>query len=129
MTEETQKGSSTVAQLVAHTVSGPIPPPEDMERYERIHTGAAERILTMAEKEAEVRHKTMLLAAQAAHDDVSSARTETRIGQFLSFFLTMAAFVVAAYCAKLGATKIGVTVAGVTLVSVVSTLVNRKRHS
>ncbi len=129
MSEEMRKETTPYAQLVAHAVSGPIPPPEDMEHYERIHAGAAERILAMAEKEAEVRHKAMLLAAQAAHDDVSSARTETRIGQFLSFFLTVAAFAVAAYCAKLGATKIGVTVAGVTLVSVVSTLVNRRRNS
>lgn len=42
--------------------SGPLPHPDALERYEQIVPGAAERIISMAEKEMEHRHKneTML---------------------------------------------------------------------
>ena len=124
------KDSGQVARMsVSRTqlVSGPLPPPEAMERYERAHPGTAERIVAMAERELETRQKIALIDAQKSADDARRARFETRTGQVLSFVLTLAAFAVAAYCAKVNATKIGVTVAGVTLVSVVSTLVNRRR--
>jgi len=36
---------------------GPLPSPETLERYEKICQGAADRIITMAEKEQDYRHK------------------------------------------------------------------------
>lgn len=37
--------------------SGPLPRPEDLEKYDNIVPGAAERILQMAEKEMQHRHE------------------------------------------------------------------------
>lgn len=37
--------------------SGPLPPAEEFARYEQILSGSAERILSMAEREADHRHK------------------------------------------------------------------------
>ena len=36
--------------------SGPLPPPEDLERYDKVIPGAAERIISMAEEEMKHRH-------------------------------------------------------------------------
>lgn len=49
-----QDNMSVVA--AKYTFSGPIPPPEALERYEKIAPGAADRILTMAEMEQRHRH-------------------------------------------------------------------------
>jgi uncharacterized membrane protein len=37
--------------------SGPLPPASEFERYEKAMPGAAERVLALAEREAEHRHK------------------------------------------------------------------------
>ena len=37
--------------------SGPLPPPDTLAQYDDILTGAADRILSMAEKEQERRHQ------------------------------------------------------------------------
>lgn len=118
------KMPAQIAQFaVSRTVSGPLPPPDDMMKYEQACKGSADRIISMAEKLVELR----AFEAKRQADDTERARHETRLGQCLSFVLTLVAFGVAAYCAKVGATKIGVTVAGVTLVSVVSTLIRHKK--
>lgn len=36
--------------------SGPLPMPEDLEKYDKVVPGAAERIISMAEKEMKHRH-------------------------------------------------------------------------
>lgn len=38
------------------TWQGPLPPPEDLQKYNMVVPGAAERILTMAEEEMKHRH-------------------------------------------------------------------------
>lgn len=41
-----------VVQAIKEEFSGPIPPPDIIEKYERILPGAADRIITMAEQQA-----------------------------------------------------------------------------
>lgn len=41
-----------VVQAIKEEFSGPIPPPDIIEKYERIIPGSADRIMTMAEKQA-----------------------------------------------------------------------------
>ena len=47
-----------VATLVRRTHSGPLPAPETYAQYNEVHPGAAERILRMAEKEQDHRHRS-----------------------------------------------------------------------
>lgn len=54
---EMQKGKLMQALSISEQYSGPIPHPRIIEGYEKIIPGAADRILTMAEKEAEHRHE------------------------------------------------------------------------
>lgn len=49
--------SQTVQVVQQQTYQGPIPHPSDLEKYELVIPGAAERILHMAEAENQHRHK------------------------------------------------------------------------
>ncbi|WP_355660068.1 DUF2335 domain-containing protein [Halomonas salifodinae] len=44
------------AQQITHS-SGPVPPAEEMARYEQVIPGAADRIFAMAEQEQQHRHR------------------------------------------------------------------------
>jgi uncharacterized membrane protein len=43
-------------QLIAHQFHGPIPPSSELAGYEQVLPGAADRLISMAEKEASHRH-------------------------------------------------------------------------
>jgi len=45
-----QQTTMQLAQAMYH--SGPLPPPESLAKYEKVHQGAAERIFQMAEQQA-----------------------------------------------------------------------------
>ncbi len=104
---------------------GPIPPPDLIAQYERVAPGFAERILTMAEREATARQENERRNTEIADRDIREARVETRRGQWMSFAITIAAFLTAAYCAAISQPWVAGVVAGTTLVSVVSTFLRR----
>ena len=80
--------------------SGPLPQPEDFDRYNVVLPGAAERLLTMAEKEQAHRHK--LEELDTAHD-----HRQERAGLRWGGTLTIAGMV-AALIALLGVLGAGV---------------------
>ncbi len=53
---EDAEGAKGEMFLVAQSFQGPLPPPEVVEHYERIHPGAAEWIFDRARAEQEHRH-------------------------------------------------------------------------
>jgi len=55
--------------LITAQYAGPIPPPEAFKKYEEILPGAAERILRMAEKQAEHRQKLEEMIIRANNRD------------------------------------------------------------
>lgn len=61
---------------------GPLPPPEAFEKYERTHAGAADRIIKMAENEAnhrrELEKKALVHNIWVAH-----------LSQFFAFILSI----------------------------------------
>lgn len=76
--------------------SGPIPPPSFLKEYEEILPNAADRILTMAEKQGEHRRfmeKTWL----------KLSNREVHFGQILGFLIGVIAIVAGAYTAINGA--------------------------
>lgn len=68
----------TGEQVVMGRWSGPLPPPAALEQFERASPGAADRILTMAEREEE--HRQSLERMMATSEIKSRNR-----GQFLGF--------------------------------------------
>jgi uncharacterized membrane protein len=86
---------SVTAQSRSVTYSGPLPPAEEFERYEKAHPGTAERILALAEKEAENRRNN--------NDKlINAAITMARWSQRFALVLSLAGIAVAAVGLILG---------------------------
>lgn len=126
MSKPTQMVKS-VSAVQAKSFSGPIPAPEDLEHYDRICPGFADRILKMAEAQAANRQVLERKNADIAAQDVADARKETKRGQWMSFMITLCAFASCVVCAALGQPWVASVIAGATLVSIVSTFLNRKK--
>lgn len=96
--------------------SGPLPHPDIITEYERVLSGSAERIFSMAEKEQAFRHITQ-------NNAVTGAVTRDKRGQWMGFIVTLCVLLIATIFAYLGeiifaATLIGVDLLGLTTVFV-----------
>jgi uncharacterized membrane protein len=78
-------------------MSGPLPPPEVLAAYERLHPGAAERIIRMAEKsldhtieveKAEVADRSRVMQAEVA----VARRAQVFTFVLVSFFLVLSGY-------------------------------------
>lgn len=83
--------------------SGPLPPPETLASYNAIMPGAADRIIKMAEAEAEHRHdqECRALAADILINKIQA--WETVLGQLLGFSVAVFTIGAGAYAAIHGA--------------------------
>jgi uncharacterized membrane protein len=79
-----------------------MPPPDLLRHYEEICPGAADRMLKMAEDEAEHRRKTegSIIAAQVSFHNKQF--TEARCGQMCALIITLAAIAAGVYTAIQG---------------------------
>jgi uncharacterized membrane protein len=75
---------------------GQFPPPDAIERYERVQPGAFNRIIAMAE----FAQATQAADTKRAHDNVAG---DTRRAQWLGFAVAVLAIVAASGCAIAGA--------------------------
>lgn len=82
---------------------GPIPPPEALEKYEKISPGFANRIVKMAEVEQEHRHKIEKEIIEAQKKDSQCEYQEARVGQFCGFIIGVIAIVGGVYTSVNGA--------------------------
>ena len=73
-------------QAMMRSFSGPLPPPEALERYNQIVPGAAERIIAMAESQHDHRQE---LEKHVIHSNVSAQR----LGTLLGFIVAMTAII------------------------------------
>lgn len=53
---------------------GPLPPPEQLEGFEKVHHGAAERIIRMAENEQNFRHEAEIERIKIAGQEADTER-------------------------------------------------------
>lgn len=92
--------SAQETRISAH--SGPLPSPETLAEYERLHPGSTERIFRMAEKEQDSRiaQENMQLSADIAHRDaVLALQKSAHRGSFISDYMGQAmGFIVAMTC-------------------------------
>jgi uncharacterized membrane protein len=73
-------------KVVSAMYSGPIPPATELQAYEQIVPGAADRIIALAEGEAEHRRRQ-------EEKMVDSSCGDSRLGLWLGFFMGLAALV------------------------------------
>lgn len=116
------RSSIQIEQAISQQYSGPIPPPSMLEGYDRVQSGFAERIVSMAEREQEHRHQLENRGVQGAIDkDKRSQRYALSIVIFL-----------ASLCAGLifsGHDIAGSVLGGTTLVGTVALFITGKKEA
>lgn len=101
--KQSEKTSSEDAELIAHIMreqySGPLPLPQHFEEYERICPGAADRILTLAERQTAHRHSLEGKDLDARIDDRKTVRNLEKRGQGFGFLIGVVAIIAGAMVA------------------------------
>ncbi len=90
-----------VARVQGTVFQGPLPPPEILAGYDSVLPGAADRIITMAEKNQEHRHR---LEAKVIPAGIKSER----LGQILGFVLYLATIASGTYLVGQGRDTAGI---------------------
>ena len=103
-----QEGQTTL-QVKTEKFSGPLPPADEMEKYERVSPGAAERIIAMAETQSSHRHGL-----------------ESK-GQNYAAMLGALAIISGTIAGVLGAQLVGSVIGGLVLVGLVSAFIQGRR--
>jgi len=84
-------GHIIAAQAMKMEFSGPMPHPDLLGRYEQICPGSADRIIKMAEQEAEHRRSAERSIIDAQIVDMNKQHSESRCGQICALVITLAA--------------------------------------
>jgi uncharacterized membrane protein len=107
--------------MVAHGFSGPIPPPEVLAAYSKDGNDFAERIVVMAERQAE--HRQAI-----EKSSVRAGIGRGYLGQVFGFIVALVAMALSAFAFYRGFSWEGAAVSGVTLTGLVSVFVYGSRH-
>jgi len=109
------------------TFSGPLPPPSLLQGYDDIQPGFAERIVRMAEGEADHRrqmeHKALDADIHSNHKD----HTEIRMGQWLAFAIVIIMAGIGGYLAMHGKEIAGSVFGGPAIVSIVGAFLKKEK--
>ncbi len=101
-----------LVQVASRAFSGPLPPPEMLEHYQRVQPDLVERLMRLTEAEAAHRHE---IETQAL---VEAARVEAR-GQHYG----LAALAVALAALAMGHEKAAMTIGGTTVIGLAAVFV------
>lgn len=101
--------------------SGPLPPPQILKGYNGILPGAAERIMCMAERQAQHRQ-------EIESDTLNAEIRDGRRGQLFGFIIAMTAVLGAIYCFSMGYTTGGSIIGLSTVTGLVSVFVYGRRE-
>ncbi|MCK6440683.1 MAG: DUF2335 domain-containing protein [Planctomycetes bacterium] len=85
--------SSQIAVQKTTAYAGPLPPPEMLEKFERIQPGFAERIFVMPEAQHKHRHEIERKALEAQIAEVTTLRVESQRGQYFGFLIAITALI------------------------------------
>lgn len=112
---------NTALHIQAATFSGPLPPPDALERYNQILPGAAERIITMAESQHTHRQG---LEKHVIHSNVAAQR----LGTILGFIVAMTVVIGGMYLVHEGKSTAGLAAILTALASLVGVFLYSKRE-
>lgn len=101
--------------MFAEGYSGPIPPPDILKDYSKVLPGAPDRIIKMAENEADHRHEMD-----------RKEHSERTLGQWFAIILTLAALLVVCYAIKNGETIVASILAGTTIIALAVVFITGK---
>ncbi len=86
-----KKEVATKAEIRAVSWQGPLPPPADLQHYEDITPGMADRILSMAENQQKHR-------IEIENKVINSKNRDSKIGMILGTIIILASFYIAYVC-------------------------------
>lgn len=109
-------------KLISATYSGPIPPPEILQGYEKVLPGAAERILSMAEKQAKHRQEMESIK-------VKSGTRDSLIGEIFALIIGLTTIVSGAVVAIKGQPWPGAVIGTTGLAGLVSVFIYGTRQN
>lgn len=117
LTKGERAPTKELARIIRQFVfSGPLPPPQILKGYNEIIPGAAERIMCMAERQAQHRQGI-------ERDSLNAEIRDGRRGQLFGFILAMTAVLGAIYCFSMGYTTGGSVIGLSTVTGLVSVFV------
>ena len=101
---------------------GPLPPATELQKYEQIQPGFADRIVKLAENETAFRHK--ITEKSLEYDYKYKFR-----GQLFAGFLGTLGIVAGAVCTLMGAQTAGAVIGGSTVLGIVSVFILGRKYS
>lgn len=117
------KPQKQIAQLTAiKQYSGPLPPPEQLQIYEQVLPGAADRILAMAENENKHRHNKENRA-------LNGTILNERLGMAFALLICLSAIAGGVYCIFKGQAIAGSFISAVPLTGIVIAFIRGRNHN
>jgi len=116
--------SEIVNFLQEESYSGPLPHPRHFAEFEQIHAGSANRILSMAEREQEHRHRMDETVLHANVHDMANESRYAFSGLICGLVFALALVVGGVICAYLGSEKIGLGFVAAGALGVVTSFIN-----
>jgi len=118
LSEQSQRSPAQVIERLTLMFSGPHPPPEMLDAYERVVAGAAGRILNQGLSETTHRHEMERGLLDMQREDMQKSHNETQLGLYLGAAVVALVVVAGIVALLLGHPLVG----GVTLVADLATL-------
>ncbi len=116
--------SSTTVQF-----SGPMPPPELLERYEQICPGSADRMLGLVEGEAKYRREMESAIVHSEIDRTRKSFAEAKRGQICAVIITLSTLIAGVYAAVTGHEVSGSIIGSAGIGGIVTTFIlGRAKH-
>lgn len=115
-----QRQQGQASSQVKAEFSGPLPPADALEKYERVSPGAAKRIIAMAERESNHRHELERTLVDNEYKQASR-------GQNCAATLGALAIVLGTIAGILGAQLAGSVIGGLVVVGLVSAFIRGRR--
>ena len=98
----TSHSGGAALEMRSQSFSGPLPPPELLGRYKSMCPGSADRIITLAEREAEHRRSIEHAVVAAEVQQGQRDSREAQRGQYCALAITLSAIAAGAYTALSG---------------------------
>lgn len=113
--QQAEAQSSSSVFSISAAFQGPLPPPGFLEKYEQICPGAADRLLTLLEKQTSHRHHQEHKALTASIVDAKDQRAERNRGQTHALIIALVSLIAAAFCSYNGHEKAAIVIGSGTI--------------
>lgn len=125
--EENDSGYNKLLHIEQSQYSGPIPPPQALEYYEQILPGAADRILKMAEDNANNLRESNLKQLSLDNTVEGNRHDETRRGQRFGLATVLSMVALAGLAIFCGHPGVAGTICSITIIGVAAVFVSGRK--